>query len=62
MIVDDPPDYNSLEIENAQELPPMQVCLSEDNLYEGSLGEVTKGWGSDLDLTPPIYKMEKLKK
>ena len=44
-----PPDDSSPLIENAQGLPPMLTK------HEGSLGEVTKGWGSDLTNPPPSH-------
>ena len=48
------PDDNSLSIERvAQGLPPMQVAPSVEHLYEGHLGEVSKGWGRDLTPPPP---------
>ena len=47
------PDGNSLQMERvAQGLPPTQVAPSVEHLYEGHLGEVTKGWGSDLTIPP----------
>ena len=48
------PDDNSLQLERAaQGLPPVQVAPSVEHLYVGHLGEVTKGWGSDLTSPPP---------
>ena len=49
------PDDNSLQLERvAQGLPPVQVAPSVEHLYVGHLGEVTKGWGSDLTSPPNI--------
>ena len=47
------PDDSSLLMERVVKgLPPMQVASSVEHLYEGHLGEVTKGWGSDLTSPP----------
>ena len=49
------PGDNSQIIEStAQGLPLVQVLTSVANLHEGHLGEVTKGWGSDLTKSPPL--------
>ena len=48
------PDDNSPTNESfAQGLPPVQVGSSVNHLHVGHLGEVTKGWGSDLTKSPP---------
>ena len=50
------PDDSSLHLESfAQGLPPVQVAPSVEYLHEGHLGEVTKGWGSDLTPPPPPH-------
>ena len=47
------PNDSSLPLERVvQGLPPMQVAPSVEHLYEGHLGEFTKGWGSDLTIPP----------
>ena len=48
------PDHSSLTKEsNEQGLPPVQVAPSVEHLHAGHLGEVTKGWDSDLTIPPP---------
>ena len=56
------PDYNSLAMESAKGLPPVQVCLSEDNLYEGSLGEARRGGAVSSPTNPPNPTPLKTKK
>ena len=47
------PDHGSLVLESfAQGLPPVHVAPSVEHLHAGDLGEVTKGWGSDLTKPP----------
>ena len=49
------PDNSSHSLESfAQGLPPVQVAPSVEHLHEGPLGEVTKGWDSNLTKSPPL--------
>ena len=49
------PDDSSPQNESyVKGLPPVQVVPSVIHLHEGHLGEVTKGWGSDLAKPPHL--------
>ena len=57
------PDYSSQSYERiAQGLPPMQIDPSEDHHHEGSLGEVTKGWGSNLTAPPLLPAQHRVRR
>ena len=58
------PDDSSQTLESFEQgFPPVQVAPSEEQLHAGHLGEVTKGWDSDLtpsQATPSEGKHQKL--